>query len=135
MSNDQFTQILRAINDVRTDLRDFKQEMNERWDKNDKRWEENDRRWEENNKRWEENDRRWEENNKRWDENNRLWKENAKKWIENQKTLDKINAKIERNYKGIFTVFEGYETSVEKMYQENKKKILAIQKQLKIANL
>ncbi len=126
MSNDQVTQILRAINDVRTDLRDFKQEMNYRWDQNDKRWDENERRWEENNKRWEQNDRRWEEND-------RLWKENAKKWDENQKILDKINTKIERNYKGIFTVFEGYEASVENMYQENKQKIVAIQKQLKMA--
>ena len=59
MRDDQFTQLLRAINNVRDDLkeemRSFKNEMNRRWDENDKRWKENDKRWEENDKKWEEN--------------------------------------------------------------------------------
>ena len=36
---------------ILTELREFRQE-------NDKRWEENERRWKENDKRWEQNDKR-----------------------------------------------------------------------------
>lgn len=38
MKDEQFTQVLRAINDVRDDLKDFRNEMNRRWEENDKKW-------------------------------------------------------------------------------------------------
>lgn len=107
MKDEQFTQILRAINDVRSDLSDFKNEMNRRWDANDKRWEENENRW----------------------------KECDKKFLSIDKELDKINKKIEQRYKDTIKVFDAYEESTENMYQENKQKIIALQKHLKIANV
>lgn len=62
MDTDQIVvPILRAINDLREEVRDNKREIREMR--------------EENNRRWEENDRRWEENKKQWRENNKLWKE------------------------------------------------------------
>ena len=48
MKDEQFTQILRAINNVRDDLKEFKDEMNRRWEENDRRWRENDKKWEAN---------------------------------------------------------------------------------------
>jgi len=60
MNDDQFTQILRAINDVRDDVKEFKNEMNRRWEENDRRWEENDKRWIECDKKFE----KWELNRK-----------------------------------------------------------------------
>ena len=113
MKDEQFTQILRAINDVRgdvtqlsrvvndvkEDLRDFKCEMNKRWDENDKRW------------------------------------------IENEKKLDAINKKIynvddnaERRHRDTLKNFDAYENSIEIMYQDNRKRILAIEERLKVAN-
>ena len=52
--------ILRAINDLREEVRDNKREIREMREENNRRWDENDKRWEENRRRWEENDRRWE---------------------------------------------------------------------------
>ena len=134
MRDDQFAQILRAINDVRDDLKEFKNEMNKRWDENDKRWEQNDKRWEENERRWEENERRWEENERRWNEYNKRWDENEKKWAANQIELNKIYEKIEQRYKDTCGIFDAYEKSVENMYQDNRRKIIAIQKRLKMSN-
>lgn len=107
MKDEQFTQILRAINNVREDVKEFKDEMN----------------------------KRWKENERRWDENNNKWKENDKSLAEIRKELERIEGKVDRNYKGIFKVFESYEASVESMYQENKQKIVAIQKRLKMAKV
>ena len=59
--------ILRAINDLREEVRDNKREIREMREENNRRWDENDKRWEENNRRWDENDKRWEENNRRWE--------------------------------------------------------------------
>ena len=106
MKEEQFTQILRAINDVREDVREFKSEMN---------------------KRWEENDRRWEENNKRWNENgNKLGKL--------YKKIDQVDEKVEKRYKDTLENFDAYENSIENMYQDNRKRILTIEKRLKVTN-
>ena len=113
MKEDQFTQILRAINDVRDDVKEFKNEMNRRWDENDRRWDENDKRWAENEKRWKAND-----------------KEISS--IRNE--LQKINERIEKRYKDTLGIFEAYENSVENMYQENRERIIVLEKRLKIAN-
>ena len=59
--------ILRAINDLREEVRDNKREIREMREENKRRWDENDKRWEENNRRWDENDKRWEENRRRWE--------------------------------------------------------------------
>ena len=47
--------------------------------------------------------------------------------------VEENTEKIERNYHGMFKVFDGYEKATENYYKENKQKILAIQKHLKIA--
>ena len=74
MNNDEIVvPILRAINDLREEVRDNKREIREMREENNKRWDENDKRWEENDKRWEENRKRWEENEKRWKENDKRW--------------------------------------------------------------
>lgn len=127
MKEEQFTQILRAINDVRDDVKEFKNEMNRRWDENDKRWEENERRWKDNDKRWEENERRWKDNDKRWEET-------EKKLILIQKKVDKVNATVERRFHDTLDVFDYYENSVEELYQDNRQKIIDLQKRLKIVN-
>lgn len=87
-------------NVILTELREFREENNKRWEANDKRWEENDRRWEENDKRWIANDKRWEQNEKRWEENNKKWEENSKRWDENDK-------KWEANEKRLIALEEG----------------------------
>ena len=48
--------ILRAINDLREEVRDNKREIREMREENNRRWDENDKRWEENNRRWEKSD-------------------------------------------------------------------------------
>ena len=54
MNNDEIVvPILRAINDLREEVRDNKREIREMREENNKRWDENDKRWEENNIRWE----------------------------------------------------------------------------------
>ena len=59
--------ILRAINDLREEVRDNKREIREMREENNRRWDENDKRWEENDRRWDENDKRWEKNRRRWE--------------------------------------------------------------------
>ena len=54
MNNDEIVvPILRAINDLREEVRDNKREIREMREENNKRWEENNKRWDENDKRWE----------------------------------------------------------------------------------
>lgn len=110
MKDNQFIQLLRAINNVRDDLkdemRDFKNEMNRRWDENDKRWEENERRWIEV-------DKKLEDINKR---------------------IDKTNEKVDTNYKKLCSAFDAYENSIENMYQDNRQRIIILEKRLKVAS-
>jgi len=121
MKDDQFTQLLRAINNVGDDLRDFKNEMNRRWDENDKRWEKNEKRWEENERRWQENDKKWVENRKELDKlNEKIDKINER--------LNKMDEKVERYHKETRTIFDEYEKSIENMYQDNRKKITILEK-------
>ena len=106
MKEEQFTQILRAINDVRGDLKEFKDEMNRRWDENDKRWEENDKRWQSNSR------------------------DHA---IIHEK-IDKLSETVERRYHDTLKVFDSYEIATQRMYQENRQKIEMLQRQLKTTN-
>ena len=94
-------------NVILTELREFREENNKRWEQNDKRWEENDKRWEQNEKRWEENNERWNENQKRWEENNERWNENQKLWIANNKRWDENDKKWEGNDKRLTALEEG----------------------------
>ena len=65
MNNDEIVvPILRAINDLREEVRDNKREIREMREENNKRWDENDKRWDENDKRWEENSELWRNNEK-----------------------------------------------------------------------
>ena len=100
MNSEEFVQILKAINNLTDELRDEKK-------KNEIRWENNEKRWEENERRWQENERRWQENEKRWKE----YRENRKK--------DKED---------IFNIILTFQDSVEKMYKENKERIIRIEK-------
>ena len=56
--------ILRAINDLRDEVKENKREIRDMREENNKRWDENDKRWNENNKRWDENDKRLDINEK-----------------------------------------------------------------------
>lgn len=101
-------------NVILTELREFREENNKRWEANDKRWDENDKRWAENDKRWIANDKRWEQNEKRWEENERrwkenqqLWKENQKRWEQNEKRWEENNKKWEANEKRLIALEEG----------------------------
>ncbi len=101
-------------NVILTELREFREENNRRWEQNDKRWDENDKRWEQNEKRWEENDKRWKQNEKRWKENDRRWKQNEKRWEENDKRWKQNEKRWQENDKR-------WEQN-EKRWQENNKK-------------
>ena len=108
MNNDEIVvPILRAINDLREEVRENKKELKEMREENNKRWDENDKRWEENNRRWDENDKRWEENDKKWKQND-------------------INR--ERDHQEILDIFINYDISISKKLRdpnvEKMKKIL-----------
>ena len=121
MENEQFTQILRAINDVKDDVRDFKRDMIARWEKNDKKWEENQKQLDEIKERLDTVEQRMDKMEQRMD--------NIEQKQEN------MSNRMDSDHKGIFDVFERYEASVENMYQENRKRILVLEKKLKIANM
>ena len=104
MKDEQFTQILRAINNVRDDLKDFKNEMNRRWDENDKKWEENQRELDKINKRID----------------------------KLEEKVDKLEEKVDKHHKEMCSAFDAYENSVENMYQNNKKRIIVLEKKLKV---
>ena len=102
MNNDEIVvPILRAINDLREEVRDNKREIREMR--------------EENNKRWDENDKRWEENDKRWEENSELWKNNEKN--------------KERDHKEIIDLLIRYDAAVSrKLGDPNANKMLKLLK-------
>lgn len=102
MNNDEIVvPILRAINDLREEVRDNKREIREMR--------------EENNKRWDENDKRWEENNRRWEENSELWKNNEKN--------------KERDHKEIIDLLIRYDAAVSrKLGDPNANKMLKLLK-------
>ena len=110
MRDDQFTQLLRAINNVRDDLkeemRSFKNEMNRRWEENDKKWEENRKELDKIHEKIDRIDQR----------------------------VDKLDQKVERYHKEMRGNFDAYENSIENMYQDNKKRIITLEKRLKVVN-
>ena len=58
MNNDEIVApILRAINDLREEVRENKREIKEMREENNRRWDENDKRWEENNESWKKNEK------------------------------------------------------------------------------
>lgn len=65
MNNDEIVvPILRAINDLREEVRDNKREIREMREENNKRWDENDKRWEENSELWKNNEKNKERDHK-----------------------------------------------------------------------
>ena len=72
---------------------------------------------------------------KRLDETNEKVDKNTERIEELNKKVDKNTEKIERNYGIMQGVFDRYEESAEKLHQENKQKIIAIQKHLKLATV
>ena len=111
MKDDQFTQILRAINNVRDDLKD---EMNRRWSENQKELEKLD-----------------EKVNKLDEKINKL-DEKVNKLDEK---VNKLDEKVDKNHKEMRTAFDAYENSIENMYQDNKSRIIVLEKRLKAANV
>ena len=128
MENEHFTQILRAINDVKDDMRDFKRDMIARWEKNDKKWEENQKQLNEIKERLNTVEQRMDSMEQRMDKMEQRMDSMEQK-------QENMSSRMDSDHKGIFDVFEKYEESVEKMYQENRKKILVLEKKLKIANM
>ena len=116
MNNDEIVvPILRAINNLREEVRDNKREIREMREENNKRWDENDKRWDENDKRWEENNKRWDENDKRWEENNIRW--------------EKYKKDRERDHKEILDLFIRYDAAVsKKLGDSNANKMLKLLK-------
>ena len=109
MSNNEMVQILKAINDLRDEVRENKKDE-------DRRWEENERRWEENERRWQENDRRWEENERRWQENEKRWKDSDQKRSEDVRHIENI--------------LWSFQTSIEKMFESDRKRLTRIEEVL-----
>lgn len=112
-------------NVILTELREFREENNKRWEANDKRWDENDRRWEENErrwkeneKRWEENQKRWEQNEKRWEENNKRWNENNKKWETNEKRLTALEEGRKKDRLDLIDILDTMEKSISNQFTE-----------------
>ena len=66
------------------------------------------------------NEKRWEENEKRWQENEKRWQENAKLWEEYKKNRKK-------DKQDIFNIILTFQDSVEKMYKENRHRIIKIE--------
>ena len=87
-------QTMKAINDLREEVRENKREIQKsreieaaHWQENLRLWKENDKKWEQNEKRWKENDKRWAENRKQWAENKQLWEEYRQNRIRDRKDL------------------------------------------------
>ena len=129
-TDEMLLQILKTLNDFKADIKEDINEIKielkkneERWKENDKKWEQNEKRWEENNKRWEENNKRWEENEKRWNENQKRWEENDKKWEENNKRWEKYEIQRKQGVIDICNILWSYQTSIEKMFEQQNKRI------------
>ena len=76
-------------------------------------------------KRWQENEKRWQENMKRWEENEKRWQENKKMW-----ELNEIRRKKDKE--DIEAILWSYQTSTEDMYNENKERIIILEKYINI---
>ena len=80
--------------------------------------------------------------NQRFDKIDKRFEKMDERMDKMEQRMDNIEQKQENmsnimdsDHKGIFDVFERYEASVENMYQENRKRILVLEKKLKIANM
>lgn len=95
---------------ILTELREFREENNKRWEKNDERWEENDRRWEQNGKHWNENDKRWDENDKKWEVNDKrltdLEEERKKERLDLIDILDTMEKSITNQFNQMRVYFD-----------------------------
>ncbi len=116
-------------NTILKELREFRQENNQRWEQNEKRWEENDKRWEQNDKRWEQNDKRWEQNDKRWEENDKRWEQNEIRWNETDKILAQMNERLtnvengrEKDRRDIMDVLDTMQKTITEQFTEMKEK-------------
>ena len=58
----------------------------------------------------------------------------AELYEEINKKIDNVDDKSERRYRDTLKNFNLYENSIENMYQDNRKRILAVEKRLKVAN-
>ena len=101
-TEEMLLQILKTLNDFKADIKEDIKEIKIELKKNEKRWEENEKRWKENQKRWEENDRKWEENNKRW---------------------EKYEIQRKQGVIDICNILWSYQTSIEKMFEQQNKRI------------
>ena len=113
MNDEQFTQILRAINNLRED-------MNRRWDINDKRWEENDKKIDKLDKKVDKLEQKVDKLEQKVDKL--------------EQKVDKLEQKVDKHYKEMRCAFDAYENSIENMYQDNKKRIIVLEKRLKVVN-
>ena len=103
-------QTVRAINDLREEVKENKREIKKSREIEEAHWQENLRRWNENDKKWQENDKRWEENKKQWEENHKAWQEYRR------------NRKKDRN--DILDILVRYDISIsEQLHDTNAKKM------------
>ena len=82
------SQTVKAINDLREEVRENKREIQKSREIEEAHWQENLRCWNENERRWEENDRLWAENKQKW-------KEYKKNRIQDKNDLIKILSSYE----------------------------------------
>lgn len=122
-TDEMLLQILKTLNDFKADIKEDINEIKEELKENKKRWEENDKKWEQNEKRWEENDKRWKENEKRWEENQKLWRENNKRWEENNRKWEKYEIQRKQGVTDICNILWSYQTSIERMFDLQNKRI------------
>lgn len=108
-TDEMLVQILKTLNDFKADMKEDIHEIKEELKENRKRWEENEKRWKENDKRWEENNKRWAENEKKWEENEQKWK--------------KYEIQRKQGVTDICNILWSYQTSIEKMFNQQNKRI------------
>lgn len=108
-TDEMLVQILKTLNDFKADMKEDIHEIKEELKENRKRWEQNEKRWKENDKRWEENNKRWAENEKKWEENEQKWK--------------KYEIQRKQGVTDICNILWSYQTSIEKMFNQQNKRI------------
>lgn len=111
MGNDDVLQILKAINDLREEVRENKREIQ----------------------------KSREIENIHWQENQKLWKQNEKEHLEFRKEIEslksdvkEIKSDMKQDKKHIEDILWSFQTSVENMFNENKREIRELQKIVEI---
>ena len=74
------------------------------------------------------------ENNKRWEENDKRFDKLEQKVDKLEQKVDKLEQKVDKHHKEMCSAFDAYENSIENMYQDNKKRIVSLEKILKVVN-